>query len=99
MKLAITVFATAVLLMYMETFRYLADRAADPAIDLSAVRNASPAVHAALALLVLLVPMVLSVYKPRGMTQYGERQLGRRRAPNSGDEAEQRTSAVMRVDP
>ena len=79
----------------METFHYLADRAADPAIELSAVRNPSPALHAARALIVLLVPMVLSVYKPRGMTPYGQRQ----RTSRAGANGEQRTSAVMRVDP
>ena len=94
-KLVITAFATAVLLMYMETFAYLADRAADPGLDLPAVRNPSPALHAALALMVLLVPMVLSVYKPRGVTPYGQRQLGRGRAGRADD----RTSAVMQVDP
>src|ERR687894_2796587 len=45
-KLAINVAATIVLLMYMETFRYLADVAADPSADLAAVRNASPLLHA-----------------------------------------------------
>jgi hypothetical protein len=37
------------------------------------VRNASPALHGALALLVLLLATVLAVYKPRGMTRYGWR--------------------------
>lgn len=72
-KLLITVFATAVLLMYMETFSYMAGVAADPSADLEMVRNASPMLHAALALLALLVATVLSVYKPRGMTRYGQR--------------------------
>jgi len=72
-KLLITVFATIVLLMYMETFRLMAGVAADPSADLDVVRNASPRLHAALALLVLLVATVLAVYKPRGMTRYGRR--------------------------
>jgi hypothetical protein len=55
----------------METFRFLAGVAADPSADLRMVRNASPGLHAALALLVLLVATVLAVYKPRGMTPYG----------------------------
>src|SRR5882672_11416717 len=67
-KLLISVFATAVLLTYLETFRSMAGVAADPGADLGAVRNASPALHAALALVVLLVAVVLAVYKPRGMT-------------------------------
>jgi hypothetical protein len=74
-KLLINVFATIVLLMYMPTLGYLAGVAADPTVDLGRVRNSSPALHAALALLVLLVATVLSVYKPRGMTPYGRRKL------------------------
>jgi hypothetical protein len=72
-KLLITVFATIVLLIYMETFSFMAGVAADPSADLGVVRNASPRLHAALALLVLLVATVLAVYKPRGMTRYGWR--------------------------
>lgn len=48
-------FATAILLTYMETFSFMAGVAADPSADLGLVRNASPAVHAVLAMLVLLV--------------------------------------------
>jgi hypothetical protein len=72
-KLLITVFATIVLLIYMETFSFMAGVAADPSADLGVVRNASPTLHAALALLVLLVATVLGLYKPRGMTPYGWR--------------------------
>jgi hypothetical protein len=72
-KLLITVFATIVLLIYMETFSFMAGVAADPSADLGAVRNASPGLHAALALLLLLVATVLAMYKPRGMTRYGRR--------------------------
>ncbi len=72
-KLVITVFATVVLLIYMETFRLMAVVAADPSAELGAVRDASPRFHATLALLLLLVATVLAVYKPRGMTRYGQR--------------------------
>jgi hypothetical protein len=72
-KLLITVFATVVLLIYMETFSFMAGVAADPSADLGVVRNASPGLHAALAVLLLLVATVLAVYKPRGMTPYGRR--------------------------
>lgn len=72
-KLLIAVFITLVLLIYMETFRLMAGLAADPNADLGVVRNLSPVIHAALALLVLLVAAVLAVYKPRGMTRYGWR--------------------------
>lgn len=72
-KLIITVLATAILLKYMETFSAMAAVAADAGADLAAVRKASPALHAVLALIGLLVAMVLAVYKPRGMTRYGWR--------------------------
>jgi hypothetical protein len=74
-KLLMTVFATLILLTYMETFRYMARVAADPRADFSLVRNASPIIHAALALLLLLVATALAVYKPRGLTPYGWRTL------------------------
>jgi hypothetical protein len=72
-KLLINVFATIILLTYMETFSFMAGVAADPSGDLALVRNASPMLHAVLALLVLLVATVLAVYKPRGVTPYGRR--------------------------
>jgi hypothetical protein len=72
-KLLINVVATTVLLTYMETFRVMADVAADPSADLGVVRNASPLLHAAAAMLLLLAATVLAVYKPRGITPYGRR--------------------------
>jgi hypothetical protein len=84
-KLLITVFATIVLLIYMETFSFMAGVAADPSADLGVVRNVSPGLHAALALLLLLVATILAVYKPRGMTRYGRRkQQEERRNKESG---------------
>lgn len=72
-KLILTVFATTILLIYMETFRGMARIAADPTADLAMVRNPSPRFHAVLALFVLLVTTVLAIYKPRGVTPYGRR--------------------------
>jgi hypothetical protein len=74
-KFLINVVATVVLLLYMQTFDSMAEVAADPRSDLSAVRNVSPVLHAALALLLLLVATTLAVHKPRGMTRYGRRKL------------------------
>lgn len=68
-KLAIIVYAVVVLVQYMETFRSLGDTASS-SDDLDMVRNASPLGHAVVALLLLLVAMVLSIYKPRGVTRY-----------------------------
>lgn len=73
LKLMITVFATVILLIYMGTFRQMAGVAADPIVELELVRNASPVVHALLAVVLLLIATVLGVYKPLGMTPYGRR--------------------------
>jgi hypothetical protein len=72
-KLLINLFATGVLLTYMETFSVMAGVAANPSADLDVVRNASPLLHATLALLLLLVATILAVYKPPGLTRYGRR--------------------------
>ena len=72
-KLGLTVVATGVLVLYMQTFEYLARVAADPGVGLEAVRNFSPVLHSVAAALVLLVATVLAVYKPRGLTRYGHR--------------------------
>jgi hypothetical protein len=78
-KLAINVFATIVLLLYMQTLTSLADVAADPSTELDVVRNPSPALHAGAALLLLLLATVLGVYKPRGLTKYGRRKQAEQR--------------------
>jgi len=83
LKLGITVFATVILLIYMGTFRQMAGVASDPVVDLDVVRNASPIVHAILALMLLLAATVLSVYRPFGMTAHGERRLQDQRRPVS----------------
>ena len=74
-KLLLTSFATIVLLLKMELIGYVASIAAETTLssaDLRAARTELVA-HASGGLLMLLVPMVLSVYKPRGMTRYGWR--------------------------
>lgn len=73
-KLLITAASTLVLVLYLQTFKLLAQTAADPTADLDAVRNLSPALHSGLALLALVVTTVLAVYKPKGLTGLG---LGR----------------------
>ena len=72
-KLAISVFATIILLIYMGTFRLMAGVAGNPASDLDAIRNPSPVLHATVALLLLLVANVMAVYKPLGLTAHGIR--------------------------
>src|ERR687896_1278610 len=73
-KLAITLFSTVILLIYMGTFRQMAGVAADPVVELGLVRNPSPLLHAILALVLLISATVLAVYKPFGLTAYGMRQ-------------------------
>lgn len=81
-KLAMTVLATAVLLLYTRTLGYLADAASGPAGrgHSSALPSASPVLHSGAALVVLLVAAVLSVYKPRGLTAHGWRKQQEQRA-------------------
>ena len=79
LKLGITVFATVILLIYMGTFRQMAGVAADPVMDYAVVRNASPIVHAILALILLFAATVLGIYKPFGMTGYGLRKHNEQR--------------------
>ena len=86
-KLLINVFASVVLLAYMETFRSMADVAADPSADLGVVRSPSPALHAGAALLLLLAATALSVYKPRGTTPYGRRKQRQRPTASRPDSA------------
>jgi hypothetical protein len=78
-KLLITAFATVVLMIYMETFRHMAEAAGDPTTRLEAIRNPSPLVHAVLALLILIVATVLAIYKPPAVTPYGRRKQNEER--------------------
>ncbi len=81
-KLLLTVFATIVLLVKMELISYAARLAAETTLSNAELRavGVQLVVHAAGGLLVLLVPMVLSVYKPQGMTRYGRRKQHEQRA-------------------
>jgi hypothetical protein len=74
-KLLLTVFATIVLLVKMELISYAARLSAETTssrVDLRAA-GIQLVIHSSGGLLVLLVPAVLSVYKPPGMTRYGWR--------------------------
>ncbi len=75
-KLLMNVFATIVLLLYTQTLGFFADVAAETASSGAVpdvLRSPSAVLHAGLALLLLLVATVLAVFKPRGMTPYGQR--------------------------
>ena len=81
-KLVINVLATVILLMYLQTLDHLAGLASQALSSGNppAVRSASPVLHAAGGLLLLLVATVLGLYKPRGLTRYGWRKQQERRA-------------------
>jgi hypothetical protein len=90
-KLLMNVFASLVLVLYTQTLAVMADAAAQANVadaGLDGLREPSPVIHSVLALLLLLVAAVLSVYKPRGMTRYGQRKHHeeRRRAQQQGPE-------------
>jgi hypothetical protein len=82
-KLLLNLFATIVLLMYTQTMSYIAGVAAETTTSSADLRElgSSPVLHAGAALLVLLVATVLAVYKPRGMTWYGQRKQDEQREP------------------
>jgi hypothetical protein len=80
----LTTFATIVLLSETRTIGFHASIAADPATSghhLRALGNTLP--HSIGGLVVLVVILVLNVYKPRGMTRYGQRKDREQRAQAS----------------
>jgi hypothetical protein len=74
-KLLITIVSTALLLVHMQPTTRLAERAAATALSGSDLRSVRIQLvgDAGAALLALLVATALSVYKPLGMTPYGQR--------------------------
>lgn len=93
-SLVLTVLATLVLLSNMQTVTFFAGQAVDPSADDDALRGGlrGELLHAGLGLVVLLVIQVLNVYKPRGMTRYGQRT--QRKTPQRGKQEERRTMSV-----
>jgi hypothetical protein len=85
-KLLLTVFTIIVLLLQMDGIAYVASLAAErelAAQELLELRR-SLRFHAAGGLLVLLLTVVLSIYKPRGVTRYGWRKQHERGAAQAG---------------
>ena len=72
-KLVLTAFATTILLIKLRMIGHAADLAAEAILPLADLRTVGTELrfHAAAGLVVLLVPAILSVYKPRGLTPYG----------------------------
>src|SRR5918997_3886485 len=73
-SLLLTIIATVVLLVETQTIGYFAAMAANPTTSGDELRAlGSTLVHSVGGTVVLFVILVLNVYKPRGMTQYGWR--------------------------
>ena len=72
-KLLIASFAAVVLLMYTQTVGSFADVARRSEATLGQLRAPTFVLHSAAALGLLLAATGLAVYKPRGMTRYGQR--------------------------
>ena len=81
-KLLVTVLAIAVMLLQTGSISYMAGVAAETTLSSGDLRGpgTSLVLHSGLGLLVLLVPMTLSIYKPRGRTRYGWRKQHELRA-------------------
>ena len=77
-SLVVTVFATTILLLHLPAVRELADRAAEPGESIQ--HAGGDLFHSVGGLIVLLIPLVLNIYKPRGLTRYGWRAQRRARA-------------------
>ena len=75
-KLIITIIATVVLLTELEPIGHVADIARVERFTRDTMRTErlSLVVHSGGGVVTLLVPTVLSIYKPRGLTRYGRRQ-------------------------
>ena len=74
-SLILTAFATLVLILHMRDVRALADMASDPTTDMRTVGG--DLFHSIGGLIVLLIPLWLNMYKPRGLTRHGWRQQQR----------------------
>src|SRR5262249_23213138 len=70
-SLIITVIATAILLGHIADVAAMPRPAGAPDADIS--RLSGDLAHSIGGLLVLLAPLVLNIYKPRGRTRYGRR--------------------------
>ena len=78
-KLIITVLATVVLLLYLQTLGSLAEvaRQGESGGDLDRLQSPSPVLHAVAAIVLLLITTVLAVFKPKGQTGFGRAQRRR----------------------
>ncbi|WP_206051067.1 DUF2269 domain-containing protein [Nocardioides speluncae] len=77
-SLVLTIIAFVVLVLHLPTVEDMAAAAADPRVDITHLRG--DLFHSVGGALVLLVPLALNIYKPRGLTRYGWRRAGNQRA-------------------
>lgn len=70
-KLAINVFASVILLLYMQSLGHYAALARSTATSLADLRDPSPLIHTIGALVLLVGAAALSIYKPPGLTRRG----------------------------
>jgi hypothetical protein len=75
----VTGFATVVLVLHLPAVARLADQALDPSYSMAG--RGGDLFHSIGGLVVLAVPLVLNVFKPRGLTAYGWRQQRHRTDP------------------
>jgi hypothetical protein len=78
-SLGLTIFATVVLILHMPTVSATADMARE-ADGVRLDELGGDFLHPGIGLVVLLVIQGLNVYKPRGLTRYGQRKLHEQRA-------------------
>ena len=76
-SLGLTTFAFAVLVLHLPAVEEMAATAGDPQADVSHLRG--DLFHSVGGLVVLLIPLFLNIYKPRGMTRFGWRRAQRHR--------------------
>jgi hypothetical protein len=80
-SLMLTMIGTVVLLVETRTISFFAHLAADPTTSDDDLRSlGSTLVHSVGGTVVLLVILVLNMYKPEGMTRYGQRKQQEQRA-------------------
>ena len=84
LSLVLTILATVVLLVHMPDVSSLAD-IAQKAEGARLDGLGGDLFHPGVGLVVLLVIQVLNVYKPRGMTPYGQRKLREQRRPRPSE--------------
>jgi hypothetical protein len=72
-KLVINLSAVVVLLFYVQTLSELTRTTSSTATSIDEFRSPSSVLHGTVALVLLIAATALSVYKPRGLTRYGQR--------------------------